>query len=62
MESYYIIKSKIDNYIKCYYVNVSETDFKYIILIGGLKIKCVNTIINKTNNIAILTKILKMIL
>jgi len=54
MGSYYIIKSKIDNYIKCYYVNVSETENEYNILIGGLKIKCVNIIINKTNNIAIL--------
>ena len=53
MESY-IIKSKIDNYIKCYYVNVSETETEYNILIGRLKIKCVNIIINKTNNIAIL--------
>jgi len=54
MGSYYIIKSKIDNYIKCYYVNVSETENEYNILIGGLKIKCVNIIIIKTNNIAIL--------
>ena len=54
MESYYIIKSKIDNYIKHYYVNVYETENEYNILIGGLKIKCVNIIINKTNNIAIL--------
>jgi hypothetical protein len=54
MESYYIIKSKIDNYIKHYYVNVFETEYEYNILIGGVKIKCVNIIINKTNNIALL--------
>lgn len=54
MKSYYIIKSMIDNCIKHYYVNVLETDFEYNILIGGVKIKCVNIIINKTNNIAIL--------
>jgi len=54
MESYYIIKSKIDNYVKYYYVNVSETEYEYNILVGGLKIKCTNIIINKKNNIAIL--------
>ena len=55
MESYYIIKSKIDNYVKYYYVNVSETEYEYNILVGGLKIKCINIIIiNKKNNIAML--------
>lgn len=54
MESYYIIKSKISNYVKYYYVNVYETEHEYNILIGGLKIKCINIIINKKNNIAIL--------
>jgi hypothetical protein len=54
MESYYIIKSNIDNYIKYYYVNISETEYEYNILIGGVKIKCVNIIIDKTNHIAIL--------
>lgn len=54
MESYYIIKSTLNNNTKYYYVNISESDYEYNILIGGIKIKCVNIIINKKRNVALL--------
>ena len=51
MKSYYIIKSSLD---KHYYVNITETKYENNILIGGVKMKCVNIIINKKNNIGLL--------
>jgi hypothetical protein len=54
MESYYIIDSKINNIKKHYYVNITETDDEDNILVGGLKMKCVNIIIDKIKNIGLL--------
>jgi len=54
MESYYIIKSKLGNKEKYYYVNETENEFEYNILVGGIKIKCVNIIIDKIRKIALL--------
>jgi hypothetical protein len=51
MESYYIIKSIIDDTTKYYYVNILEDD---TVLVGGIKMKCVNILIDKINKIAVL--------
>ena len=54
MDKFYIIKSKINNKDKYYYVNVSDNEFEYNILIGGIKIKCVNIIIDKERKTGLL--------
>ena len=54
MENYYIIKSKINDIIKYYYVNVITNKYEYNILVGGIKMKCINIIINKKRNIGLL--------
>ena len=51
MDSYYIIKSIIYNTAKYYYVNILEDDS---VLVGGVKMKCVNILIDKTNKAAVL--------
>ena len=54
METYYIIKSKINDIIKYYYVNILTNKDEYNILIGGIKIKCVNIIIDKERKTGLL--------
>jgi hypothetical protein len=54
LESYYIIKSLIENNNKYYYVNITETKYEYNILVGGIKMKCVNIIIQKKRDVALL--------
>ena len=51
MDSYYIIKYTINNTIKYYYVNVLEDD---TVLVGVVKMKCVNILIDKINKVAVL--------
>ena len=51
MDSYYIIKSILNNSTKYYYVNILDDD---TVLVGGVKMKCVNILIDKINKIAIL--------
>ena len=54
LESYYIIKSLIEDNNKYYYVNITETKYEYNILVGGIKMKCVNIIIDKKREVALL--------
>ena len=54
LESYYIIKSLIEDNNKYYYVNITETKYEYNILVGGIKMKCVNIMMDKKREVALL--------